>query len=386
MPNILFTGGRAPATLELARAFHRAGHTVFMAESLRGHLSEPSNAITKNFLVPPARQQTAAFINALKTIIIENKIVLLIPTCEEVFYVAMGRERLPCKVFVEPIEKLHPIHNKWTFLLKAMDYELSVPETILVTNQDDLLHAFAQWRSLVFKPIYSRFASRTLILPTLKQALSTLTFESPWIAQSYIQGMQVCTYSVVHNGHITAHTAYRSDFTAWQGATIAFQHMNHQAIFNWVKTFVEADQFTGQIAFDFMETPNGQIFALECNPRATSGIHLLASSPKFTDSFFNPSQDCTMPSVSESYMLSSAMLIYGLPASILNGKFIEWLSTFFTSHDVIFNIKDIKPFLFQFRSILTYLKLAQKEHVTTLEASTFDIEWNGEAKTTPRAK
>jgi predicted ATP-grasp superfamily ATP-dependent carboligase len=386
MFNILFTGGRAPATLELARAFHRSGHTVFMAESLRGHLSEPSNTITKNFLVPPPRQRTSAFINALKTIITENKIDLLIPTCEEAFYVAMGRGQFPCAVFVEPIEKLNLIHNKWAFVLKAIEYDLSIPETILVANQDDLLHAFAHWRELVIKPIYSRFATRTLILPTLKQALSTLTFESPWIAQSYVEGTQICTYSVVHNGHITAHAAYRSDFTAGQGATIVFQHIDHQAVFNWVEKFVEANQFTGQIAFDFMETPDGQIFALECNPRATSGIHLLASSPQFTESFFNSSQDCITPSGNESYMLSSAMLIYGLPASMLNGKIGRWFSTFFSSNDVIFNTRDIKPFLLQFRSIFSYLKLARQNHFTALEASTFDIEWNGEAKTTPRAK
>ena len=384
--NILLTGGRAPATLELARAFYKAGHTVFMAESLRGHLSQPSNAITKNFLVPPPRRQTSAFINALKTIITENKIELLIPTCEEAFYVAMGREQFPCTVFVEPIEKLNLIHNKWTFILKAVEYGLSIPETILVANQNDLLHAFAHWRELVIKPIYSRFASQTLILPTLKQASSTLTFESSWIAQSYIKGTQICTYSIVHNGHITAHTAYRSDFTAGQGATIAFQHIDHQAVFNWVKTFVEANQFTGQIAFDFMETPDGQIFALECNPRATSGIHLLASSPLFTESFIGSSQNCITPSGNDSYMLSSVMLIYGLPASILNGKTGRWLSTFFSSNDVIFNTKDIKPFLLQFRSILSYLKLARQHHITALEASTFDIEWNGEANTAPRTK
>jgi predicted ATP-grasp superfamily ATP-dependent carboligase len=384
--NILLTGGRAPATLELARAFHKAGHIVFMAESLRGHLSQPSNAITKNFLVPPPRQQTSAFISALKTIITENKIELLIPTCEETFYTAMGRGQFPCAVFVEPIEKLNLIHNKWTFTLKAIEYDLSIPETILVANQDDLLHAFAYWRELVIKPIYSRFATRTAILPTLKHALATLTFESAWIAQSYIAGTPICTYSIVHNGHITAHTAFRSDFTTGRGAAIAFQHIDHQAVYNWVKTFVEANQFTGQIAFDFMETPDGQIFALECNPRATSGIHLLASSSKFTESFFNSSQDCITPSGNHSYMLSSAMLIYGIPASIFNRKFIEWLSTFFSSNDVIFNIKDIKPFLLQFRSILSYLKLARQHHITALEASIFDIEWNGEAKTTPRAK
>ena len=111
--NILLTGGRAPAALELARAFHHAGHTVFMAESLRGHLSQPSNAIKANFVVPAPRQEEDAFINALKKIIEENKVNLLIPTCEEVFHIAMRREELPCTVFTESIDKLDQLHNKW---------------------------------------------------------------------------------------------------------------------------------------------------------------------------------------------------------------------------------------------------------------------------------
>jgi predicted ATP-grasp superfamily ATP-dependent carboligase len=380
MSNILFTGGRAPATLELARIFHKAGHTVFIAESLRGHLSEPSNAVKNNFLVPPPRQQTSAFISALKDIVTQNKIDLLIPTCEEAFYVSMGREQLLCNVFVESIDNMRLLHNKWSFILRTIEFNLQAPDTFLINKSDDLLTAFAQWRGLVLKPVYSRFAARTVILPTFQKAFSSLTFSSasPWIAQQYIEGRQICTYSICHNGHITAHTAYPSTFTAGQGATIVFQHIDHPAIFNWVKTFVERNQFSGQIAFDFIETPNGQIFALECNPRATSGVHLLASSPNFTEAFFNPSQQCITPSGEESFMLSTAMLVYGFPSSISNRKFGKWLSTFFSSDDVIFDPKDLLPSLLEFRSIFSYLIIAWKHHITALEASTFDIEWNGE--------
>ena len=380
MSNILLTGGRAPATLELARAFHRAGHKVFMAESLRGHLSEPSNALTANYLVPPPRQQTSAFLGALKSIITQNKIDLLIPTCEEVFYVSMGRDQLPCKVFVEPINPLQTIHHKWAFIIQALNLDLPVPETLLIRSEDELLMAFAQWTRLILKPIYSRFASRTLIRPTIKQALATLTFDSdnPWIAQEFIEGQQFCTYSVCHHGHITAHTAYRSDFTAGQGATIVFQHFDHPGIFEWVRRFVEATLFTGQIAFDFIESPDGEIVALECNPRATSGIHLLASEPKFIDAFFDESMSCQTPSGNRSSMLASAMLMYGLFPAIKNHKFNSWLSTFFSSCDVIFDMKDLSPFLLQWRSILYYLKLAREQHISPLAASTFDIEWNGE--------
>lgn len=349
-----------------------------MAESLRGHLSQPSRAVEASFAVPAPRQETEAFLSALKKIVEQNQIELLIPTCEEVFHIAKGLGEIPCRVFTEPIEKLDVYHNKWQFAIHATNNYLPVPETILILNRDDLLRSFAQWRELVLKPVYSRFASRTLILPTLKQALSTLKFDSPWIAQAYIRGQQFCSYSVCHNGRVTAHAVYPTTFTAGQGAAVAFQAVEHTAIFEWVRKFVERFNVTGQMAFDFIQTPEGAVYALECNPRATSGAHLLTSHPRFVEAFFNTEMDCITPADHHAYMLSAAMLMYTLPASIFNGKFLHWLKTFFNSDDVILDYSDPLPFLLQFRSILAYLALARNEEISPLEASTFDIEWNGE--------
>jgi hypothetical protein len=251
---------------------------------------------------------------------------------------------------------------------------------MLIRNQDDLLHAYSQWRSLVIKPVYSRFAVRTMILPTLKQALSTLTFDprSNWVAQEYKEGRQICTYSICLNGRITAHTTYPAIFTAGQGAAVSFQHINHPAIFKWVKTFVEKNEFTGQIAFDFIETANGQLYALECNPRATSGVHLLASHPNFIEAFLNPNILCINPIKDHSSMLATAMVFYGFVDAFKKKSLLTWFSAFFTSKDAIFSIKDPLPFLLQLRSILSYKKIAREQKISLLEASTFDIEWNGE--------
>ena len=382
MANILLTGGRAPAALELARAFNKTGHNVFMAESTRGHLCESSRALKANYLVPPPRQQTAAFLEALKEIIIRDNIDLLIPTCEEVFYVGMGRSCLPCKVFAESIEKLQTLHNKWSFALRASELGLSVPETFLVRTPDELLLAFTQWRKLILKPVYSRFATRTLIEPTIKQALSTMTFDfaNQWVAQELIAGREICTYSVVQHGRLTAHAAYRADFTAGRGATIVFQPITHQATFDWVQRFVAAIGFTGQIAFDFIETPDGEVNALECNPRATSGVHLFSSQPEFTSAFLDESLPCLTPSKKGSAMLSTGMLVYGLGASLKKRRFDRWLLAFFASRDVIFDALDPLPFLLQWRSISTYLKLGKRHGLSLLAASTFDIEWNGKVK------
>ncbi|MBI2330594.1 MAG: hypothetical protein HYU84_00150 [Chloroflexi bacterium] len=375
--NILLTGGRAPVTLDLARAFHRAGHTVFMAESLHGHLSQPSNAIKANFVVPAPRRETEAFLAALKRIIEENQIELLIPTCEEVFHVAKGLDTLPCRVFTEPLEKLDRFHNKWKFVVYAGECDLRVPESMLVTREDDLLFAYAHWRGLVLKPVYSRFASRTLILPPLKEALSTLTFSEPWIAQEYIEGRQFCSYSVCQNGRVTAHAVYPTTFT------VAFQPVEHAAIYEWVRTFVEHYNVTGQMAFDFIETADGHVVALECNPRATSGVHLLTENPQFVESFFNTSTSsvqmpCVTPYVHTSRMLGTAMLVYGMPAAIKNGNFNAWLKAFLHSDDVILDFQDPLPFLLQLRSIFAYMNLGRRQRISALEASTFDIEWNGE--------
>jgi hypothetical protein len=72
------------------------------------------------------------------------------------------------------------------------------------------------------------------------------------------------------------------------------------------------------------------------------------------------------------------MLTYGLPAALRNNQFAGWLKTFFSSKDVIFDLKDPLPALLQFRGRLTQLSIARKNRISLLEASTFDIEWNGE--------
>ncbi|HMS01142.1 MAG TPA: ATP-grasp domain-containing protein [Anaerolineales bacterium] len=378
MANVLFTGGRAPVTLDLARAFHRAGHNVFMAESSRGHLSQPSNAIKQNFVVPAPRQETEAFLSSLKWIVEENQIELLIPTCEEVFHVVKGLESLPCRVFAEPLDKLNLFHNKWNFANSARACGLLAPDTLLIADKDALSDAFARWQRLVLKPVYSRFASRTLVLPTLREALATLTFDRTWIAQEFVPGRQFCSYSVCQEGRVVAHAVYPAIFTAGQGATIAFQPSEHAQIFQWVQTLVNHFKVTGQMAFDFIESPDGEAYALECNPRATSGVHLLTSNPRFVESFFNSGIDCVRPTQTSPRMLSSAMLIYGLTDALKKRSLGLWLKTFLQGDDVIWDLRDPLPFFLQWRSILAYLTLGMRQKISALEASTFDIEWNGE--------
>ena len=380
MANILLTGGRAPATLDLARSFYAQGHQIFVAESLAGNLTAASRAVHASFVVPPPRQQPTAFVEALADIIRQQRIDLLIPTCEEIFYVAMGREKLAglCAVFAEPIERLRTLHDKWSFIQTAEAMGLPVPGTVRIETEADLRAAFERWPRLVLKPIYSRFASHTRVLPSASTDFASLGASptSPWVAQEYLTGQPLCTYSVAHAGRLTAHTAYRSLFTAGQGATIHFQHVDHPASLAWVRNFVEAFGFSGQIAFDFIET-GGTVRAIECNPRATSGIHLLAAAAHFPDTFLDRGADCLFPPAQPAPMLAAAMLLYGLPAALGRRGVRDWWQAFHSGRDVIFRRNDMGPTFAQWQSILHFISLGWPRGITALEASTLDIEWNG---------
>ncbi|QGQ99646.1 hypothetical protein EHS13_34675 [Paenibacillus psychroresistens] len=397
--NILLTGGRAPVTLELARQFTAAGHRVYVAESLNRYLCRVSSAVTGCFKVPEPRFQPDEFIDALCEIAIKQGIDLIIPTCEEIFYVARGLERLKlhCTVFTDSFSKLTSLHNKLDFIQKAAGYGFIVPETRLIQSAEEwraALSAFSPENGLVFKPVYSRFAAKTLIIePSLERnsqvdlenlqhqyPVSEISVTAPWVVQAYIPGQLISTYSIVHDGIVSAHAAYETSYKAGLGASIFFKPLQHIAVFNWIRRFVELEQFTGQIAFDFIETSEGKLYPLECNPRATSGTHLFEPADRLDQAFisFASSKPLT-PKPTTRSMLSLAMLSYGF-AGIRTWKHLRaWISAYSQSKDVIFRWRDPFPYVEQLRVLFATWQMSRKLQISMVEALTYDIEWNGEA-------
>jgi hypothetical protein len=189
--------------------------------------------------------------------------------------------------------------------------------------------------------------------------------------QEWIEGTQHCAYAICQKGTVCAFSLYETIFSAGIGATIHFQHHENASIEQWVKTFVQTLGFTGQISFDFIVKENGEIYPIECNPRLTSGIHLFTKDDSISRAFFD-TPPLIYPNINQKTMLASAMLLYGVRQFSLN-----WLVSFFTSKDVLFSFKDLKPFFFQPFSLISLWKIAKKQKINLLEASTFDIEWDG---------
>lgn len=405
---VLLTGGRAPAVLDLARQLAACEHEVFVAESCPEHLCKGAKGVRRSYEVPEPSAGPKAYVDALQRIIQSERIDWLLPTCEELFYVAHGLEQLSayCRVFVEPLDKLRRLHSKWEFIGMARKLGFAVPQTYLLTTRDEgleFLRTVAQQEQgairggrWVFKPVFSRFSSKVIITETAgRKALCPelidrlgITGAAPWVAQQYISGHAYCSYSVVHHGRITAHAVYPVRFTAGQGACISFEAVRHPDIDRWVERFVQAECFTGQIAFDFIEDAAGELFPIECNPRATSGIHLFRPEDRLDTALFAERESGqgqelgqglppVMPEPSRKAMISVAMWSYGLFGIRSWQQLRQWGQFIAHGRDVVYDARDRRPFWQQFRLLYWNWRRAARQRISIMDASTQDIEWNG---------
>ena len=381
MRRVLLTGGRAAAALELARLFRAAGWRVVMAESLPCNPSRLSRAVGRHYAVPWPNRDPNGYVAALLRVVRRERIDLLVPTCEEIFYVSQGRDRLApyCTVFAEDIETLRRLHSKWLFVETARRRGLAVPETMLLTGPADVGKALASGRDLVLKPVYSRFAAHTLVRPRPADAGRVDASERrPWVAQAFVAGRQICTYSVAHRGRLAVHSAYAADYTFGLGAAIAHVALDHAAARAWVEAFVSAERFTGQIAFDFIEAPDSRLRAIECNPRATSGVHLFADDPAFVPAFLGESPGLLQPRRGRASLYAVLLAAQAARAVRSWDQLRRWAAVFLRGRDVFLRRDDPLPFLGQIAAFAALGRRARRFGVGLAEAATLDIEWNGE--------
>ncbi|KRG16646.1 hypothetical protein ACA30_00490 [Virgibacillus soli] len=372
---VLLTGGRAPVTLELARMLAQEGHDVYVADSFAAQLTKSSNCVKQSFFIHSPVHNFERFIADLVDIIKVNQIDQLIPTCEEIFYIAKGKKRLEqyCYVLSSDLPFLLKLHHKYEFIKLVEARGLDTPSSFLAYSKEEMKQHYKELAGeAILKPTYSRFGSQVLYLN--ERTLANLKIpEGEYIVQKRIFGQPICSYSVFFDGKLVAHTQYKVVYTAGNSAGVQFRHLEHKKVEDWVRKFFEGERVTGQFAFDFIETDTGNLFPLECNPRSTSGIHLFAGLP-LASRLIGKDTSLLQPLPQTKRMIALAMLIYGWRKQ---GK-RNWFKALIRSHDVIWNRRDIKPFFYQFYAYYAILKQSIRLGKHPLETTTFDIEWNGE--------
>lgn len=381
MKNILVTGVRAPAGLEIIRRLGEVGYNVYAADCLYFPAGRFSNYVQDYSQLPSPRYDLKNFKEQLIRFVKKHHIDIIFPICEEVFYLSACKAEIEkhCRVFCEDITLLSQLHNKYIFQQIAAEHGMGAIKTFIIENPNDPLPELHNEKTYVAKPVFSRFGDKAILdlkLQDIKENLPSPLY--PWAIQEHIKGEEFCSYAICCNGVVIAQACYQPHFLAGQGSSVYFKAVSKPKIYDQVQSLVRALNYTGQISFDFIERTDGQVFVLECNPRCTSGAHLTSNIN--WESVFSETQldNSLVPSTLRSKMVALAMLIYGMRAPNTHGL-KKFINAYKNADDVIASRKDWKPSIGQFLSLLEIFWRSIRCNQSLKVTSTEDIEWDGQS-------
>lgn len=376
---ILLTGARAPVALDLARQFATAGWQVHTADSQPAHATAASRAVHAHHRLPPPRQQAQAFARELGALCRRQAIDLVLPTCEEVFYLAHGREQLPAhtRLVCMDLPLLRRLHSKWAFIALARQAGLRVPDSQQV-HQLEQARQWAAGRPLVLKPEFSRFGVEVRLYRDGLPAAAPPLDGRPWVAQQLLPGQEICSYGVAHQGRLLAHAAYRPGWRMARSASYYFDAVDNPDILAQTTALVAALGYSGQIAFDWIVDEHGRATVIECNPRSTSAVHLFAGSDALVQAVTGNAGDCRQPAPGSAAMLAPMMWLHAAPLSLLRGQWAAWRDDYRRAVDVLARPGDARPRGQVLRDLLHYARASRHHRGNLRAASTVDIEWDGQ--------
>jgi hypothetical protein len=246
------------------------------------------------------------------------------------------------------------LDNKYTFIKTAQELGLNVPHSVIITDRRQVIDFdFTQSvHSYILKSIkydaVRRLNMTKLPCETIEKTIEfvntlPISAENPWIMQEYIEGQEYCTHSTAVNGELRVHCCCQS--SAFQ---VNYQSVSHPEILNWVETFVQKMNFTGQISFDFIHSKrDNKVYPIECNPRTHSAITMFYNHPRLAGSYLSQESEKTIVPLSDSrpvYWLYHEL--WRLFTHLHNLQAVkERLGIILTGKEGIFSWDDPLPFL-----------------------------------------
>lgn len=376
---VIITGARAPVAIDLARSFLAAGFEPHLADSVTSWTARLSAVGQgKVHRLPPPRHRFTDFAGALKDLVNRLDPYLLIPTCEEVFYLAEAGRRhgFADRVFSPPLDLLRRLHSKILFNDLLRELGLPAPETWIVQSGADLELLPLPSRDLVFKPEFSRFGTATVIRPHPNE-LRNLIFspDRRWTAQRHIAGEEICLWAAAIDGRVVANALYRPKWRHGHSASFVFERIDRPAALEIAAAVAAGTEMTGQLSFDMIATPDGTVFPIECNPRAVSGLHLFGGHPELARALAGqiaaakPSQDICH--------LAPAMAVLGLPQALASGQWRAFRADWARGQDALGRDGDHWCWAGALLDATRFAIAGIPRFVGATRQSTDDIEWNG---------
>ncbi|MEM8544578.1 MAG: ATP-grasp enzyme [Cyanobacteria bacterium P01_H01_bin.119] len=355
---VLISGGKMTKALQLARLFHAAGHRVILIEAhkywLVGHRF--SNAVSRFYTVP--EPTSSAYGQALQAIVMAEGVDVYVPVCSPAssYFDAQASRMLSshCEVMHVGPGQIAQLDDKYQFAQAAERLGLSVPKTYKITHpQQVLAFDFSQEKRPYILKSIAYDAIRRLDLTRLPcpTPAATAAFvrslpiseQNPWILQEFIAGKEYCTHSTLRQGELRVYCCCES--SAFQ---VNYAPVTKPKIEAWVRQFAAGLQLTGQASFDFIESPDGEVYAIECNPRTHSAITLFYRQPQVANAYLSD-----QPLASPVYPRSQNRPTYWLYHEVWRRVThlsrpriaLKHLNTIWQGKEAIFDWRDPLPFL-----------------------------------------
>jgi hypothetical protein len=378
---ILITGARAPVAMHLCRHLSAAGHQVWLADTPAFPISRATGFKAGYIRLPAPRGNIAAYGEAVAGAVAQYGIDLIIPTCEEVFYLAAVRERIGGAVFAPGLEALKAVHNKAQFAGLSRGFGADAPQTHRLETLADMAVAAVRPGQWIYKPVWSRFGARVLIRPDAV-ALSALrpTPDEPWVQQAYLPGEELCCYAVAHHGRVVALQAYRPLWRAGAqgiGAGVFVEPFDEPVIAGFVAGFAAANGWHGQISFDFRRDEAGALHVIECNPRAVTGALFFGRGDALAAAIADGAE--ARPTRDAPLSIALAMILFALPDAVRRGRLNDWRRDMGRFAPMLDWPGDKGTAGMQALALTETIATAVTGGQGLRAAATADIEWNGEA-------
>lgn len=380
---ILVTTTRMSFTLSVIRKLGKAGHQIFASDTFDDTPGNHSRFAAEHFVTASPRFATRQFIDDIKKLVHDKKIDLIVPSMEEVFYIGKHLDELKqvARVFASPFEKLAPLHHKAQFQALAASLGLRVPGTVAVTSPAELKEAMTKFPKWCARPSFSR-GGATLFANTGPRK-DAMTFEqcdpspdNPWLVQEFIEGTDLCSYSIARGGKVIAHCCYETPVEVDESYGVEFLSVDRPEALKMIQAIVAHQGHEGHISFDFKQTADGPVF-IECNPRCTNGAILMPGEHMAEAITSDPPPDKLMLTPPG----EKAQIAYGVAATLFDHPkdFPKNLKDFLTVKDVYIDRHDLLPALYAFLCFRRFDKIADHEHTSLIDAMLEDVTWNGAA-------
>ncbi|EAU81578.2 carbamoylphosphate synthase large subunit [Coprinopsis cinerea okayama7 len=378
------------------------------------HVCKFSKVVSASYQVPAPREDPEGFITEIMNAIHASDIDLVIPMHEEIFFLAEAaqtNEELRRKLLAPDFRTLVTLHNKWQFSRFLSKLGLRVPTSRLCRTYE-CIQDLDQDKEWALKPVYGRAASNVFHLkpgkPLPGREEIDVSEETHYIAQEWTKGQRYCTYSVLQDGRVAALAAYpvkdtidgklsrfalvvQQTYPVLGSSCVYFESIEKESIRDYMgKLAAGLPGVSGQIALDLIELDDGSLVAIECNPRATSGIHLYSGTAKLAlaltcrcpvdEPASDNLPDHVAPPPRAKRKVAPGMLMWKpFPSDqktwAIVGEYAGHMKRLVASRDVIWSWRDLLPSLMQPFLLTSYYEICREKGLKLPTMFQYDLVW-----------